>query len=204
MLHSDNASVHGSMWETCMPPIFIETFKSRPLSSWPLLANSSLPNQLTGDVTIVGCNELQPKLAASHRNLTTQQFMKVHVENDSKQGNQDILPFYFPAPHVSGPDIVFYVRINEKIYPCFVQLKLQQVLEGSDVEKRFQPSAATPCKRKWKRSKRRWITSNRRCKRNRGSNKNNCNGIRQQVSSPINSNHHDCRTTARREHILVW
>ncbi|KAI9240542.1 MAG: hypothetical protein BYD32DRAFT_408095, partial [Podila humilis] len=61
--------------------------------------------------------------------------MKAHVENDSKQGNQDIPPFYFPAPHVSGPDIVFYVRINGKIYPCFVQLKLRQVLEGSDVEK---------------------------------------------------------------------
>ncbi|KAF9201678.1 hypothetical protein BGZ59_002566 [Podila verticillata] len=85
MLHSDNASVHGNMWETCMPPVFIETFKSRPLSSWPLLANSSLPDQLTGDVTIVGYDEHQPKLAASHRNLTTQQFMKAHVENDSKQ-----------------------------------------------------------------------------------------------------------------------
>ncbi|KAI9235018.1 MAG: hypothetical protein BYD32DRAFT_422187 [Podila humilis] len=61
--------------------------------------------------------------------------MKAHVENDSKQGNQDIPPFYFPAPHISGPDIVFFVRINEKVYPCFVQLKLRQVLEGSDVEK---------------------------------------------------------------------
>ncbi|KAG0083635.1 hypothetical protein BGZ93_001680, partial [Podila epicladia] len=105
MLHSDNASVHGNMWEVCMPPVFIETFKSRPLSSWPLLANSSLPDQLTGDVTIVGYDEQQPKLAASHRNLTTQQFMKAHVENGSKQGDQDIPPFYFPAPHVSGPDI---------------------------------------------------------------------------------------------------
>jgi len=61
--------------------------------------------------------------------------MKAHVENGSKQGDQDIPPFYFPAPHVSGPDIVFFVRINGNIYPCFVQLKLRQVLEGSDVEK---------------------------------------------------------------------
>ncbi|KAG0313669.1 hypothetical protein BG000_005781, partial [Podila horticola] len=60
---------------------------------------------LTGDVTIVGYDEHQPKLAASHRNLSTQQFMKAHVENGSKQGDQDIPPFYFPAPHVSGPDI---------------------------------------------------------------------------------------------------
>ncbi|KAF8924360.1 hypothetical protein BGZ52_008313, partial [Haplosporangium bisporale] len=87
------------------------------------------------DVTIVGYDEQQPKLAASHRNLTTLQFMKAHVENGSKQGDQDIPSFYFPAPHVSGPDIVFFVRINGNIYPCFVQLKLRQVLEGSDVEK---------------------------------------------------------------------
>ncbi|KAF9119193.1 hypothetical protein BGX30_004020 [Mortierella sp. GBA39] len=135
MLHSDNALVHGNMWEAMMPPVFLETFKSRPLSSWPLLTNSSLPGQLTGDATIVGHDEQQPKLATSHRNLTIQQFMKAHVENGSKQGDQDIPPFYFPAPHVSGPDIVFFVRINGSIYPCFVQLKLRQVLEGSDVEK---------------------------------------------------------------------
>ncbi|KAF9344576.1 hypothetical protein BGX26_004218, partial [Mortierella sp. AD094] len=64
-------------------------------------------NSLAGDVTIVGYSEQQPKLAASHRNLTTQQFMKAHVEIGSKQGDQDIPPFYFLAPHVSGPDIVF-------------------------------------------------------------------------------------------------
>ncbi|KAF9086005.1 hypothetical protein BGX29_001653 [Mortierella sp. GBA35] len=28
MLHSDNPSVHGNMWEAMMPPVFIETFKS--------------------------------------------------------------------------------------------------------------------------------------------------------------------------------
>ncbi|KAG0209258.1 hypothetical protein BGX33_005739 [Mortierella sp. NVP41] len=43
--------------------------------------------------------------------------MKAHVENNSKQGDQDIPPFYFPAPQVSGPDIVFFVKINGNIYP---------------------------------------------------------------------------------------
>ncbi|KAF9086006.1 hypothetical protein BGX29_001654 [Mortierella sp. GBA35] len=61
--------------------------------------------------------------------------MKAHVENNSKQGDQDIPPFYFPAPHVSGPDVIFFVKINGNMYPCFVQLKLRQVLEASDVEK---------------------------------------------------------------------
>ncbi|KAG0197705.1 hypothetical protein BGX33_000396 [Mortierella sp. NVP41] len=53
--------------------------------------------------------------------------MKAHVENNSKQGDQDIPPFYFPAPHVSGPDVIFFVKINGNMYPCFVQLKLRQL-----------------------------------------------------------------------------
>ncbi|KAG0268691.1 hypothetical protein BGZ95_002346 [Linnemannia exigua] len=71
-----------------MPLVFVETFKSLPLSSWPLLTNTSLPSQLTGDVTIVGYNDRQPKLAISHQNITTQPFMKAHVENNSKLGDQ--------------------------------------------------------------------------------------------------------------------
>jgi hypothetical protein len=110
------------MWETMMPPVFVETFKNRPLSSWPLLTNTSLPDQLTGDVTIVGYDDHQPKLAISHKNITTQRFMKAHVENNSKQGDQDVPPFYFPAPHVSGPDVIFFVKINGNMYPIFVQV----------------------------------------------------------------------------------
>ncbi|KAG0286711.1 hypothetical protein BGZ97_007332, partial [Linnemannia gamsii] len=74
------------------------------------------------------CGELE-------RNITTHAFMEAHVNNGSKREDQDVTPFYFPVPHISGPDIVFYVKINGNIYPVFVQLKLRQVLEGSDVEK---------------------------------------------------------------------
>ncbi|KAF8924462.1 hypothetical protein BGZ47_004000, partial [Haplosporangium gracile] len=135
VLHSTNASVHGNMWETCMPPVFIETFKNRPLSSWPLLANNTLSESLAGDVTIVGYTDQQSELVISNNNITTHAFMETHVKNGSKREDQDVPPFYFPAPHVSGPDIVFYVKINGALYPAFVQLKLRQVLEGSDVEK---------------------------------------------------------------------
>lgn len=134
MLHSDNASVHGNMWEAMMPPVFVETFKNLPLSSWPLLTKDSLPERLFGHVTIVGYNEQEPKLVISHRTITMQDFMKAHVKNNSKLGHQDVPPFYFPAPQVSGPDIIFYVRIKDEIYPVFVQLKLRQVLSTSDVE----------------------------------------------------------------------
>lgn len=104
-----------------MPPIFVETFKNRPLSTWPLLNNSTLPDSLTGDVIIVGYSDQEAKLAISHSNISTQAFMAAHVENGSKRGDQDIPPFYFPAPHVSGPDVVFYIKINGSLYPVFVQ-----------------------------------------------------------------------------------
>ncbi|KAF9903120.1 hypothetical protein EC991_004146 [Linnemannia zychae] len=61
--------------------------------------------------------------------------MEAHVNNGSKQEDQYIPSFYFPTPHVSGPDIVFHININGSVYPVFVQLKFRHVLEGSDVEK---------------------------------------------------------------------
>jgi hypothetical protein len=104
--------------------------------------------QAHGDVTIVGYGDQQPKLAIAHKNITTLRFMKAHAENNSKQGDQDIPPFYFPAPHVSGPDIIFFVKINDCIYPVFVQLKLRQVLELSDVEKALETISSHAVQRK--------------------------------------------------------
>ncbi|KAG0364827.1 hypothetical protein BGZ54_007115 [Gamsiella multidivaricata] len=134
MLHSDNPSVHGRMWEAMMPSVFVETFKNQPISSWPLLTKDALPEMLTGHVTIVGYNEQEPKLAISHKDITTLDFMKAHVKDNSKRGDQDIPPFYFPVPQVPRPNIIFFVLINNKRYPCFIQLKLRQVLETTDAE----------------------------------------------------------------------
>jgi hypothetical protein len=107
-----------------MPSVFIDTFKNHPLSSWPLLANSELPDTLTGDVTIVGYTDEQSKLVITHRSITTHAFMDAHVNNGSKREEQDIPAFYFPAPHISGPDIVFYINTNGNVYPVFVQFLL--------------------------------------------------------------------------------
>ncbi|KAF9346428.1 hypothetical protein BGX26_002076 [Mortierella sp. AD094] len=81
MLSSNNASVHGSVWET------------------------------------IGHGEQEPRLAISYRDITTQAFMEAHIQGGSKQGDNTIPPFYFPSPHVSGPD-----------------LKLRQVLAGKDAD----------------------------------------------------------------------
>ncbi|KAG9061896.1 hypothetical protein KI688_007047 [Linnemannia hyalina] len=50
-----------------------------------MLTTTSLPDELTGDVTIVGYDDQQPKLATSHEDITSQRLMKAHVENNSKQ-----------------------------------------------------------------------------------------------------------------------
>ncbi|KAG0325099.1 hypothetical protein BGZ99_001065 [Dissophora globulifera] len=134
MLHSDIASVHGNMWEILMPSIFVQTFKTRPLSSWPLLIKKPLPELLKGDVAIVGYNEQEPRLAISYKRIAMEDFMKAHVQDNSKRGDQDVPPFYFPAPQVSGPDIIFYIRIKGKLIPVFVQLKLRQTLQPNEVE----------------------------------------------------------------------
>ncbi|KAF8925988.1 hypothetical protein BGZ52_006206, partial [Haplosporangium bisporale] len=63
------------------------------------------------------------------------EFMETHIKDESKHRIQDIPPFNIPTPHISGPDIVFYVQINGNFHPCFEQLKIRQFLEGSDVEK---------------------------------------------------------------------
>ncbi|KAF9989613.1 hypothetical protein BGZ79_004951, partial [Entomortierella chlamydospora] len=89
---------------------------------------------LAGNVTIVGYNEHEPRLAISHNDITTQAFMEAHIRGSSKQGDNTIPPFYFPAPHVSGPDVIFFVQINGEYFPCFTQLKLRQVLAGKDAD----------------------------------------------------------------------
>ncbi|KAF8970523.1 hypothetical protein BGZ46_010474, partial [Entomortierella lignicola] len=91
-----------------------------------------IPDQLTGDVAIVGYDEHLTRLAISFKDISTYAFMEAHVKGISKQGESVIPPFYFPAPNVSGPDVIFFVQIGNRKYPCFVQLKLRQTLVGKD------------------------------------------------------------------------
>ncbi|KAI8047548.1 hypothetical protein BDF22DRAFT_718242 [Syncephalis plumigaleata] len=131
---ADSPSAQGSMWELVMPSIFVETFNNpvtRNLNFWSL--STTLPDQLVGNVTIVGYKE-DKRLTMPYPELTIHQFMKAHAENGSKQGDESMPPFYFPDPQVTGPDIMFFVKINNNIYPCFVQLKLRKTLSGSNAK----------------------------------------------------------------------
>ncbi|KAG0314277.1 hypothetical protein BGZ99_008234 [Dissophora globulifera] len=63
---------------------------------------------------------------------TIHDFMKAHVEDSSERDDQDISPFYFLTPEVSGPDIMFFLQIKGVLYPVFFQLKLRHVLQTTD------------------------------------------------------------------------
>ncbi|ORZ08266.1 hypothetical protein BCR41DRAFT_399329 [Lobosporangium transversale] len=134
ILHTTNAQAHRSMWETMMPAFFIETFKTKPLSSWPLLPNNWIPEQLSGDVKIVGYNDQDPRLAITYKDITLQGFLDVHLSNTSNLHFDYTPPFYFPSPNVSAPDVVFLVQIQSVIYPVFVQSKLRQVIPKPDAD----------------------------------------------------------------------
>ncbi|KAG0010331.1 hypothetical protein BGZ80_001582 [Entomortierella chlamydospora] len=131
-MSSTNASVHGNMWETLMPAIFIETFKTKPLFQWPLLPNNCIPEQLNGDVKIVGYSEQNPRLSITYNDVTLQEFLEAHLGNDKKIRSDYTPPFYFPSPNVTGPDVVFIIQINNHTVPVFVQTKLRQVVPLAD------------------------------------------------------------------------
>ncbi|KAG0204754.1 hypothetical protein BGX33_008289 [Mortierella sp. NVP41] len=94
-----------------------------------------LPDLLAGDATIVGYHDRLSNLAISHKCITTRNFMEAHIINNSKHDDQVVPPFYFPVPQVSGPDIIFYIRVKDKMFPVFVHLKLRQIFGRSDTEK---------------------------------------------------------------------
>ncbi|KAF9416857.1 hypothetical protein BGZ76_004592, partial [Entomortierella beljakovae] len=145
MLTSIESSVHGNLWETMMPAVFIETFKNHSISSWPLLPNNlGIPKELEGNTSVVGYKENQ-QLATTYNTMSTREFMEAHCKYNSTVDGELVPPFYLPCPQVSGPDLIFFIQIegSDVITPVFVQLKLRQVLPQSDAEKALISTGAT-------------------------------------------------------------
>ncbi|KAG0271706.1 hypothetical protein BGZ97_011179, partial [Linnemannia gamsii] len=61
-------------------------------------------------------------------------FMDAHINTNSLRQGQPVPPFFFPKAKPSGPDIVFYIRVKDKLFPVFVQLKLRQILTTKDAK----------------------------------------------------------------------
>ena len=53
--------------------------------------------------------------------------MDAHVNQESTRNNMNVAPFFFPKSKPSGPDLLFFIRINgARLVPVFVQMKLHQ------------------------------------------------------------------------------
>ncbi|KAF9402540.1 hypothetical protein BGZ94_004878, partial [Podila epigama] len=67
--------------------------------------------------------------------LTMRDFLEAHYRNDSRKDGCVVPPFFYPELSPSGPDIVFVLRINNELYPVFVQTKLLEGIYPGGVEK---------------------------------------------------------------------
>ena len=126
---SDRAQAHGYAWELMMMSVLIEVFETRAFSDWPheLLITSQCA-KLTDKAMIVGLDEQRLQRGISHEHISMEDFMEAHAKNNSLRQGQPVPPFFFPKAKPSGPDIVFYIRVKDNLFPVFVQLKLRQVL----------------------------------------------------------------------------
>ncbi|OAQ22444.1 hypothetical protein K457DRAFT_26086 [Linnemannia elongata AG-77] len=82
---------------------------------------------LVGKVEIVGWKEPGLEQGTTHQMMTMEEFMDAHVNHGSTRNNMPVAPFFFPKSNPSGPDLVFFIRIDDdRVTPVFVQMKLHQ------------------------------------------------------------------------------
>jgi len=62
-------------------------------------------------------------------------FLEAYYHHGSRRGGRAVPPFYYPEPSLSGPDIVFVLKIDDQLYSVFVQTKLLDGISPGDVEK---------------------------------------------------------------------
>ncbi|KAG0043659.1 hypothetical protein BGZ83_011149 [Gryganskiella cystojenkinii] len=134
MQQTVQASAHGCAWELMIMRVLETTFKLRGLSNWQHDPSISMMcATLEGDTEIVGLDEAQYSWRGiTHCHISMEEFMDSHANNNSLMQGQLVPPFFFPKPKPSGPDIVFYIRINGNLVPVFLQLKLRQVMTKID------------------------------------------------------------------------
>ncbi|KAF9119536.1 hypothetical protein BGX30_003775 [Mortierella sp. GBA39] len=128
VLQSDKAQAHGYAWELMMMNVLAETFKTRALSDWP-----HEPSISTQCAVIVGLDEQGLQRGISHEHISMEDFMDAHVNNGSVRYGRAAPPFFFPKAKPSGLDIVLYIRVKDRLFPVFVQLKLRQTMATKDV-----------------------------------------------------------------------
>jgi hypothetical protein len=117
----------GCVFERFMMRVFSETFNTQPLSDWPHQPPiSDMCPALVGKVEIVGWREPGLEQGISHGMMSMEEFMDAHVNHQSTRNNMPVAPFFFPKSKPSGPDLVFFIRIDgDRVIPVFVQVRLK-------------------------------------------------------------------------------
>ncbi|KAF9536868.1 hypothetical protein EC957_009506 [Mortierella hygrophila] len=118
----------GCVFERFVIKVFSETFNSQPLSEWPHQPPiSDMCPALVSKVEIVDWREPGLEQGTTHTMISMDEFMDGHVNQGSTRNNMPVAPFFFPRSKPSGPDLVFFIRIDMKrMVPVFVQLRLHQ------------------------------------------------------------------------------
>ncbi|KAF9924655.1 hypothetical protein BGZ67_009152, partial [Mortierella alpina] len=127
LMDRTGAAAQGNIFEQYMMSVFSETFKSRRLSDWPYLPPiSEMCPDLVGEVEIVGWREPALLKGTTHESMSMGEFMDAHVNHQSLRNKMPVPPFFFPKSKPSGPDLVFFIRIDgRRMVPVFVQMKLR-------------------------------------------------------------------------------
>ncbi|KAF8926728.1 hypothetical protein BGZ47_002569 [Haplosporangium gracile] len=128
LMDRTDAAAQGNIFERYMMTVFSETFKSRRLSDWPHQPPIlEMCPDLVGEVEIVGWREPALLQGTTHEMMSMEEFMDAHVNRHSTRNNTPVAPFFFPSNKPSGPDMVFFIRIDGcRMVPVFVQMKLHQ------------------------------------------------------------------------------
>ncbi|KAF9271400.1 hypothetical protein BGZ88_006219 [Linnemannia elongata] len=132
---SNKAQAHRYAWGLMMMNALTETFKTRALCDWPNDPSVlSQCTELAGNAEIVGLDEQGRQRGISYEHISMEDFMEAHAHQDSRHDGRVVPPFFLPEAKPSGPDIVFYIQINNKLFPAFVQLKLRQIIDEKNAQ----------------------------------------------------------------------
>ncbi|KAF8924627.1 hypothetical protein BGZ47_003799, partial [Haplosporangium gracile] len=121
LMDRSDAAADGSLFERYMMTVFSETFKRWRLSVWPHQPPIlDMCPGLDGEVEIVGWRDPGLLQGTTHATVSMEEFMDAHVYHQSMRNDMLVPPFFFPSHKPSGPDMVFFIRIDgRKLIPVF-------------------------------------------------------------------------------------
>ncbi|KAF9079378.1 hypothetical protein BGX23_004232 [Mortierella sp. AD031] len=108
-------------------PYFAREVRKRMVKSTAIEQGCVFERFMMKVFKIVGWREPGLEQGTTHAMMSMEEFMDAHVNHGSTRNNMPVAPFFFPKSKPSGPDLMFFIRINgTRVIPIFVQMKLHQ------------------------------------------------------------------------------